>query len=248
MNKPPRLSVNAVQHRYGNLQVISEMSLSVADGEFVALVGPSGSGKSTLLKLVAGLEQPTAGTIALDGTVTKNRLGQAAYMPQSDTLLQWRRVLDNVVLGREIQGGNLYGAKKQARSLLAEFGLGDFVMAYPAELSGGMRQRVALLRTMIMDCPLVLLDEPLSALDAFTRAELQDWLLSVRERLAHTVVLVTHDIEEAVYLADRIIVLSQRPGRIVADIPITLDFPRQRDSASFHEQVVAVRSHIYTDA
>lgn len=237
------LAVKNITHRYRDLLVLDDMSLTVDDGAFVALLGPSGSGKSTLLKLIAGLEQPTQGDIYLDDQPVAKRLGRAAYMPQSDTLLPWRRVLSNVILGIEIQGGDQSAAKKQARSLLAEFGLGDFVNAYPAELSGGMRQRVALLRTMIMERSLVLLDEPLSALDAFTRAELQDWLLEVRSHFARTIVFVTHDTEEAVYLADRIIVLSARPGRILADITVDLPYPRQRDSDAFHQQVVAVRSH-----
>ena len=212
------------------LTALDDLSLAVADGEFVALIGPSGCGKSTLLDIVAGLLEPEAGEIRLDGRplTAAERLGRSAYMRQRDLLLPWRTALENAALALEVNGVPRRQAHAAARARLPEFGLAAFANAYPGQLSGGMRQRVAFLRTVLANRPLLLLDEPFGALDALTRAEMQVWLLGLWERERRAVLLVTHDVEEAVFLADRVIVLSRRPGHVVHQESVALPRPRQR--------------------
>jgi ABC-type nitrate/sulfonate/bicarbonate transport system ATPase subunit len=212
------------------LPVLDDVSFAVGEGEFVALIGPSGSGKSTLLDVVAGLIAPDAGEVLLGGRLvaTRDRLGRSAYMHQRDLLLPWRTALDNAALGLEAAGMSRRRARAAVRARLAEFGLDGFAGAYPAQLSGGMRQRVAFLRTVVAGQPLLLLDEPFGALDALTRAAMQDWLLDLLARERRTVLLVTHDVEEAVFLADRVVVFSPRPARVVRIEPIPLPRPRRR--------------------
>jgi len=241
---PDPLRFAGVTHHYGKLLSVDSVDITVHAGAFVALIGPSGSGKSTLIKIAAGLQQPSGGAVYLSGEPVRRRLGRTAYMPQSDALLPWRTVLDNVVLGAEIHGVNRRESVERAYELLALFGLEGFETVYPAELSGGMRQRAAFLRTFLADSSLLLLDEPLSALDAFTRAELQDWLLEVRDHFDYTIVLVTHDVQEAVYLADRVIVLTPRPGRVAAEVTVELPRPRDRNSPAFHQQVADLTTRI----
>lgn len=208
------------------LTALGPLDLRVADREFVGLVGPSGCGKSTLLNVIAGIEQPTSGEVWLDGEPAPERLGRVAYMHQRDLLLPWRTVLDNAILPLELRGIPRREAAARALPWLERFGLAEFTHAYPAQLSGGMRQRVAFLRTLLADRPLHLLDEPFGALDALTRASLQEWLLTLWEELDRTVILVTHDVEEALLLSDRVLVLSPRPGRIVREIVVDLPRPR----------------------
>ena len=203
------------------------VDLVAEPGEFVALIGPSGCGKSTLLRIVAGLEQPASGEVLLDGEVAAERLGRCAFMPQRDALLPWRRVVDNVTIGLELEGVGRAEARDQALPLLERFGLGDFTDSWPWQLSGGMRHRAAFLRTAITGKPVMLLDEPFGALDGITRAELQQWLLDVWREIGATVLLVTHDVSEAVFLADRVLVMSPRPGRIVAEEVVGLARPRE---------------------
>ena len=193
------------------LPVIETISFAIAEGEFVALIGPSGSGKSTLLDIVAGLIAPVSGAVLLDGVPVgaNDRLGRSAYMHQRYFLLPWRTTLDNAALALEASGLRRRRARKIARSRLPEFGLEEFANAYPAQLSGGMRQRVAFLRTVLAGAPLLLLDEPFGATDALTRATMQDWLRDLLLREPRTVLLVTHDVEEAILLADRIVVLDR---------------------------------------
>lgn len=209
------------------VQALDGVDLTVEPGEFVALIGPSGCGKSTLLRIAAGLEQPDAGQVLLDGAVSTERLGRCAFMPQRDGLLPWRRVIDNVTVGMELEGARRTQAREQAMPLLERFGLGDFAQSWPWQLSGGMRHRAAFLRTAITGRPVMLLDEPFGALDGITRAELQQWLLEVWRELGTTVLLVTHDVSEAVFLTDRVVVMSPRPGRIVAEEEIPLARPRE---------------------
>ena len=212
------------------LTAIANLSLTVAGEEFVALIGPSGSGKSTLLDIISGLIAPDAGEVWLDGHAftAGERLGRSAYMRQRDLLLPWRTALENAALALEVAGVPRRAALERARMRLPEFGLEGFGDAYPAQLSGGMRQRVAFLRTVLAARPLLLLDEPFGALDALTRAEMQNWLLALWERERRAVLLVTHDVEEAVFLADRVIVLTPRPGTVAHEEPITLPRPRRR--------------------
>ena len=209
------------------VRALDQVSLEAGPGEFVAIIGPSGCGKSTLLRIIAGLEEPTGGEVLLDGEPAPERLGRVAFMPQRDGLLAWRRVIDNVTVGLELQGGARAQARAQVAPLLERFGLGEFAGSWPWQLSGGMAQRVAFLRTAVTGRPVMLLDEPFGALDGITRAGLQQWLLDVWRELGATVLLVTHDVSEAVFLADRVLVMSPRPGRIVAEERIGLSRPRE---------------------
>ena len=215
-----RLRVRGVGKRYGSLQVLDGLELDVRPGEFAAVVGPSGAGKSTLFNLVAGLEKPTEGAILVDGEAPRTRSGRVAHMPQRDLLYPWRTVLDNTALGLEAEGVRRAEARRRAAELFVPFGLDGFQGSYPGQLSGGMRQRAALLRTVVLGRPLLLLDEPFGALDSLTRTEMQHWLAGMQERYRWTVVLVTHDIREAVLLADTVHVLSPRPARVVDRIEV----------------------------
>jgi len=211
------------------------VNLTVAKGEFVTLIGPSGCGKSTLLNIICGLIEPDSGEVLLDGQPIQQRTGMVGYMPQKDLLLPWRKVLDNVILGREISGLDRKAARQEALRLLPLFGLQGFEHSYPATLSGGMRQRAALLRTFLCQRDVMLLDEPFGALDALTRRGLQQWLLEVWERFRQTILFVTHDVDEAVYLADRVYVMTPRPGRIELELDVRLPRPRQRDIITSNE-------------
>jgi ABC-type nitrate/sulfonate/bicarbonate transport system ATPase subunit len=222
-----RLEVRDVSKAFGDVQALGAVSLDAAPGEFVAVIGPSGCGKSTLFHILAGLEEPSAGEVRLDGETRSDRLGMCAFMPQRDALLPWRRVIDNVTLGLQVAGVRREEARERARPLLARFGLGEFERAWPWQLSGGMRHRAAFLRTVLMGRPAMLLDEPFGALDGITRTELQAWLLEVWEEIPTTVLLITHDAAEAVFLADRVYVMAPRPGRIAAVIDIELERPRR---------------------
>jgi ABC-type nitrate/sulfonate/bicarbonate transport system ATPase subunit len=227
-----QLVVDGVSRRFsrpdgGTVDALVDADLRVREGEFISLIGPSGCGKSTLFNLIAGLDEPTDGRIVIDGTDRSGQQGLVGYMLQKDLLLPWRTVLDNVVLGLEIGGVKKKEAQDIARPLLTTYGLGDFLDRYPAQLSGGMKQRAALLRTILFNRDIILLDEPFGALDAQTREHMQEWLLDLWDDFRKTVLFVTHDIDEAIYLSDRVFVMSARPGRIVAEIPITLDRPRK---------------------
>jgi ABC-type nitrate/sulfonate/bicarbonate transport system ATPase subunit len=201
------------------VRALADVSLRADAGELVAIVGPSGCGKSTLLELICRLRSPDQGTIAAP---------PAVLMPQRDLLLPWLSAIDNVALPLRIAGLSRGQARVRARVLFSEVGLEGFQQARPSELSGGMRQRVAFLRTLLCGKPLLCLDEPFGALDAITRAEMQEWLAGALMRERRTVVLVTHDVEEAILLADRLIVLSARPGRVKAEFAVEIERPRAR--------------------
>ena len=200
------------------ITALESLSISVATGEIVAVVGPSGCGKTTLLELVCGLQSPDAGSV---------EASPAALMPQRDLLLPWLSALDNASLALRIKGLARQRAREQAHPWFERFGLAGFEQAYPSELSGGMRQRVSLLRTLLSGKPVLAMDEPFAALDAITRAEMQEWLARILLAEPRTVMLVTHDVEEAVLLGDRVVVLSPRPGRVVADIAVCGPRPRR---------------------
>lgn len=223
------LSATFVENRQ-RLPVLRDVSFEIARNEFVAIIGPSGSGKTTLLDIIAGLIQQDTGEVLLDGILTTAaaRLGTSAYMHQRDLLLPWRSAVDNAALGLEIQGVGKSQAREAARTRFPHFGLAGFEDHYPAQLSGGMRQRVAFLRTLLTGQSLLLLDEPFGALDAMTRATNQNWLQTLLAEHPRTALLVTHDVEEAIFLSDRILVLSERPGTIRYVETISEPRPRSR--------------------
>ncbi len=211
------------------MAALRRVTLSAREGEFVSIIGPSGCGKSTLFNIVSGVTPPDEGRVYINGQETRDRVGLVGYMPQKDLLLPWRTVLDNVVLGMEVAGTPRAAARRQAMPLLAEFGLEGFEAAYPHVLSGGMRQRAALLRTFLFHQDILLLDEPFGALDALTRSTMHEWLLQVWDKLGATILFVTHDVEEAVLLSDRVYVMTARPGQIKMEVQIDLPRPRSYD-------------------
>jgi NitT/TauT family transport system ATP-binding protein len=210
--------VEGVTKRFGAVTALADVSLTVAPGEVVAVVGPSGCGKSTLLELVCRLLEPDAGSLSAP---------PAVLMPQRDLLLPWLRALDNAALALRVAGLRVEEARERARPLFVRLGLEGFEDARPHELSGGMRQRVAFARTLLAGRPVLCLDEPFGALDALTRADLQAWLASALAEEPRTVLLVTHDVEEAAVLADRIVVLSPRPGHVLDELDVTAAHPRR---------------------
>jgi putative hydroxymethylpyrimidine transport system ATP-binding protein len=216
----------------GRTEVLSDLSLSMAAGTWTTCLGPSGCGKTTLLRVLAGLLAPDRGTIRLGGSDAP-RSRATAYLPQQETLLPWRRALANAVLASEILRRPRADALREARALFARFGLSGAEELYPWELSGGMRQRVAIIRTYLAHRDVLLLDEPLGALDPLTRTTLQGWLLDVWRELGKTVLLVTHDVEEALLLSDRVLVLTPRPARVRRAIEASLPRPRSRTAPEF---------------
>jgi len=204
------------------ITAVENVTLALNDGEVVSLIGPSGCGKSTLLNMGSGLDRPSAGTVFVDGEEVDGPNSHVAFMLQKDLLLPWRTIEDNVQLGQEIQGVGKTERRAKAAELLAKFHLSEFARAYPHQLSGGMRQRAALARTMVMDPDVLLLDEPFSALDAQTKMMLQMDLARTVTDENKTAFLITHDLVEAVALSDRVLVMSQRPGRIIEEIPVDL--------------------------
>ena len=218
----------------GKFDTLKDISMEIKKGEFVSIIGPSGSGKSTLFNIVSGLESPTRGKVFLDGINITNTKGKVSYMPQKDYLLPWRNVLDNVILGMEIKGYSKKMARDKALSYMETFGLESFEYEYPSSLSGGMRQRAALLRTIMLDNDVLLLDEPFGALDEITRMQMQNWLLSIWGKFQHTIIFVTHSIDEAIYLSDKVYVFSKRPAQL--KYMVDIDLPRERSSSLFIEK------------
>lgn len=218
------LKMDHIEKAYGTTQVLHDISIHVEDGEFVVLLGPSGSGKSTIFNLIGGIATPDGGTISLNDKTVHGQKGLIGYMPQQPSLLPWRTVIDNVVLMQELTGKPNY---EEASKWLEKVGLRDFQNAYPIELSGGMKQRVAFIRALLSKQNLLCLDEPFSALDEFTRIEMQKWLLSVWEENRKSVLFVTHSIEEAIFLADRIYILTKRPATIKEEIKVPFVRPRE---------------------
>jgi NitT/TauT family transport system ATP-binding protein len=239
---PAGISLRGVSHAYGELQTLEPLDLEVGAQGVVGLVGPSGCGKSTLLELICGLQDPAAGTVSIGGAErTEERLEHCAFMPQRDLLLPWYSAIDNAALALRNQGLRREAARTAAAALFERFGLDGFESARPAELSGGMRQRVAFLRTLIAGKPVLALDEPFAALDAITRSEMQEWLATALRTDPRTVVLVSHDVEEALYLCDRVAVLSNRPARIVAELSAPAPRAADRDAAVTDPSFVSAR-------
>ena len=229
----------------GEVEAVVDLTFRVEEGEFLTIIGPSGCGKSTLLRLLAGLVQPDSGQVILQGQPLpdpSDRQGRFGFMPQRDTLLPWRTVLENVILGVELAGGSRDTAREEARQLLPLFGLDGFENNWPSTLSGGMRQRAALLRTFLAGYDILLLDEPFGALAALTRRMLQQWLLGVRTRFSKTILFITHDVDEALLLGDRMLVFSPRPGRITAELKIDLPHPRDENTILIPEFLALKRN------
>jgi NitT/TauT family transport system ATP-binding protein len=228
----PKLRLDQVSMTFktptGAFEALAPVSLAIPQGRFVSLIGPSGCGKSTIFNIVAGLLEPTSGRVLLDDADATGTIGRVGYMLQKDLLLPWRTVLDNVILGMEIQGVALRAARQRALPLLQRYGLAGFEYLYPNSLSGGMRQRAALLRTLLFDTDIILLDEPFGALDAQTKTQMQQWLLGLWADFGKTVVFVTHDVEEAIYLSDEVHVMATRPGRIIEMMTVPIARPRER--------------------
>jgi ABC-type nitrate/sulfonate/bicarbonate transport system ATPase subunit len=219
----------AYRTRRGVVTALEGLDLEVRGREVLAVVGPSGCGKSTLLERLAGLQEPDAGSVTAGGArEAKQRLDTCAYMPQRDLLLPWRSALANAALALECQGVSKAEARRRTAPLFERFGLAEFERSYPDELSGGMRQRVAFLRTLMAGRPVLLLDEPFASLDSITRGQMQEWLAEALAAEPRTVVLVTHDTEEALFLADRVAVMSPRPGRVVEELEVPFARPRNR--------------------
>lgn len=230
MTTPDKLQVDDITVRFGSMTVLSHVTLTVPAGAFVSVVGPSGGGKSTLFNVVSGLLIPTEGRVWIDGQDVTGATGHVGYMLQKDLLVPWRTVVGNILLGIALTRRVTNRDRDEARDLARRYGLGDFLNYYPHALSGGMRQRVAVMRTLAVHREVMLLDEPFGALDAQTRLTMQRWLLEIWRELERTIIFVTHDVDEAIFLADRVVVLAARPGRIAAEIPIDLARPRDLDT------------------
>jgi ABC-type nitrate/sulfonate/bicarbonate transport system ATPase subunit len=228
----PLLELRGIRKTFGAVTALDGLDVAVHPGELVTVVGPSGCGKSTLFNIVAGLEEPdVGGTIRYAGrsVLATDLLGQVSFMPQRDLLLPWRTVVDNAILAIEVEGTPRKEARAQAMAMLPQFGLAGFENQYPQQLSGGMRQRVALMRTFLFKRDLMLLDEPFGALDALTRTLMQRWLLDVWEQHKRTVLFITHDVDEAIFLGDRVLAMSARPGKVKLALDVKLERPRRHD-------------------
>jgi ABC-type nitrate/sulfonate/bicarbonate transport system ATPase subunit len=236
------VSARGLSHAYDELETIKGLDLEIGPGEVLGLVGPSGCGKSTLLELICGLREPGGGTIEVGGGgASEARLATCAFMPQRDLLFPWYSALDNAALALRNRGVSRAAARRHAAEPFARLGLAGFEDARPAQLSGGMRQRVAFLRTLLSGKPVLALDEPFASLDAITRGETQQWLAGALRSEPRTIVLVTHDVEEALYLSDRVAVLSARPSRVVDELSAPQPRAPDRDAAITTPEFVAVR-------
>lgn len=229
LNSDVKLEIKNVYKSFEDTTVLEGVSLRLNSKEFVSILGPSGSGKSTIFNIVSGLMKPDSGEVLIEGENCNGTTGRVSYMYQKDLLLPWRRVIDNVSLPLIVRGMS----KKQARDMVQPyfqvFGLEGFEYKYPFHLSGGMKQRAALLRTYMFSKDIMLLDEPFGGLDAITKSKMHFWLLEVLQKLDASVLFITHDIEEAIFLSDRIYILSERPAAIKKEIAINIERPRDRD-------------------
>ncbi len=228
-SKTYKLEVKNIYKSYKDTHVLNNISINLNDNEFVSLIGPSGSGKSTIFNIIAGLLKPDKGHIYIEGKDCTGETGKISYMYQKDLLLPWKKIIDNVALPFIIKGDS----KKEAREKVSEyfdiFGLEGFEYKYPFQLSGGMRQRAALMRTYMFSKDIILLDEPFGGLDAITKTKMQHWLLKIFRKLKASILFITHDIEEAVFLSDRIYILSDRPASIKKEVFIGMERPRVKE-------------------
>lgn len=229
----PKVYMKNVKKDFGEgenlLKVLKNIHLVLHEGEFVSIIGPSGCGKSTIFHILTKIVENQEGFVQVDGIDIENFNKKMGYMPQKDLLMPWRTLMENALIPLEIQGVNKRESQVKVKELLPTFGLEGFENAYPNELSGGMRQRAALLRTFLIESDILLLDEPFGALDAINRSKMQEWLLKVWQQFKSSVLFITHDVEEAIYLSDRIYVLSNRPAEIIEEIKIEFSRPREKD-------------------
>ena len=245
-----KLRAENVRHNFGATAALAPTTLEIDDGEFASIVGPSGCGKSTLFNIISGLLRPTAGRVFLDERDVTGQTGRVGYMLQKDLLLPWRTVTQNIVLGASLTGRVTRKDKEEAVALARRYGLGEFVDHYPHAPSGGMRQRVALMRPLAVHKDVMLLDEPFGALDSQTRLRMQQWLLDVWHDQERTVLFITHDVDEAIFLSDRVHVMSARPGAFRASFDIDLPRPRSIDiltSDAFIEMKREILRLIYSE-
>ncbi|HEK9101586.1 ABC transporter ATP-binding protein [Bacillus pfraonensis] len=222
------LQINDVVKAFDGKNVLEKISASIQEGEFVSFVGPSGCGKSTLLNLIASVEEATSGEVIYNDTLVQKQ-DIVSYMPQQDLLLPWRSALQNIVLPLEIDGKAKKERLAEGMEALEQFGLAEYANHYPDALSGGMRQRISFLRTYLCEKPIMLLDEPFGKLDAFTKMEVHRWLLDSWHQEKQTIVMVTHDLDEAILLSDRVFILSQRPATVIGEVRVNLPRPRTMD-------------------
>ena len=220
------LQLRDVGKSFGDTVALEPTSLRIDEGSFVAVVGPSGCGKSTLFNVIAGLLTPDSGEVRLHDQLVTGATGHVGYMLQKDLLVPWRTVEDNITMAARLTRRVTVADRTEARRVAQQYGLGEFLRHYPSALSGGMRQRVAFMRTLVTHHALLLLDEPFGALDAQTRLEMQQWLLQVWKDTGRTVLFITHDVDESIFLSDRVLVMSPRPGRVIADFANPLERPR----------------------
>jgi ABC-type nitrate/sulfonate/bicarbonate transport system ATPase subunit len=248
VEEAPKLVADRITVRFDRTLAVRDASLEVRDGEFVSIVGPSGCGKSTLFNVVSGLLEPTSGRVLIDGRDVTGSTGHVGYMLQKDLLMPWRTVVGNIVLGAALTRGATEGDEAEARTLAERYGLAGFLDHYPHALSGGMRQRVALMRTLAVHRDVLLLDEPFGALDSQTRLSMQQWLLEVWDELDRTVLFVTHDVDEAIFVSDRVLVMSPRPGRVASEVDVPLERPRRLEmltTPSFMERKRQILELLY---
>jgi len=242
--KVDHLSITYEMEGKREIHVLNDITFDAEDGNFVSILGPSGCGKSTLFNTIAGLIPPTSGNIYLDGKSINGKTGLVGYMFQKDLLLPWRSILENICLGSEIQKKNSSDSLAKAEKLIEKYGLAGFEYYYPKYLSGGMRQRAAFLRTMMLDNEVMLLDEPFGALDAQTRLSMQEWLHEVWRDSKKTIIFITHDVDEAIFLAEKVLVLSHRPSQILRSVDVPL--PEKRSYEMMGEmEIIQLRSELF---
>lgn len=249
-NKKVTLKLENVSKSFAKIETdevthaLTSVTTTMESGEFISLVGPSGCGKSTMLRLVAGLITPTTGKLTVNGEEIEKPAPDRGMMFQKATLFPWLTVKDNIAFSLKMQG-KLKGNEDKVENMIKVIGLEDFREDYPAQLSGGMAQRVALVRSLINEPPILLLDEPLGALDAFTRMNMQDEILKIWQEKQQLAIMVTHDVDEAIYMGTRVLVMDAHPGRVIADIPIDLPFPRDRGSREFVEYRIDILNKLH---
>ena len=249
-NKKVTLHLENVSKSFAKIETdevthaLTSVTTTMESGEFISLVGPSGCGKSTMLRLIAGLINPTTGKLTVNGEEIEKPAPDRGMMFQKATLFPWLTVKDNIAFSLKMQG-KLKGNVDKVENMIKVIGLEDFREDYPAQLSGGMAQRVALVRSLINEPPILLLDEPLGALDAFTRMNMQDEILKIWQEKQQLAIMVTHDVDEAIYMGTRVLVMDAHPGRVIADIPIDLPFPRDRGSREFVEYRIDILNKLH---